>query len=92
MERALRTMVQHTHATVEEAAQMAGLNAARILALSHRRGVLAVGKEADIVMLDSEFNVKLTIKAGRIIYREKSVESVLPAPFQLEQEPVIEAA
>lgn len=92
MERAVRTMVQHTHATLEEAAQMAGLNAARILELSHRRGVLAVGKEADLVMVDSEFNVKLTIKAGRIIFREKSVESVLPAPFQLEPEPVIEAA
>ncbi len=68
MENALKTMVQHGGATLEQAAQMASLNAARILEWKYRRGILAAGKDADLVVLDKELNVKMTIKAGRIVY------------------------
>lgn len=69
MDRAVRTMVHRAGATLEQAAQMASLNAARILAWKYRRGILAVGKDADLVVLDNDLKVRMTIKAGYIVYR-----------------------
>jgi len=62
-------MVQQVGASLEQAAQMASLNAARILGWKYRRGILAAGKDADLVVLDADLRVEMTIKAGRIIYR-----------------------
>ena len=69
LDRALRTMIEHAGATLEQAAQMASLNAARVLEWKYRRGILAVGKDADLVVLDENLQVQMTIKAGRIVWR-----------------------
>jgi len=68
MERALRTMVQAAGASLPEAAQMASLNAARVLKMKHCRGILAVGKDADVVVMDKNLRVQMTVKAGRVVY------------------------
>ena len=36
-----------------------------------RKGSIACGKDADIVILDGQFDVMMTIKAGRIVYRSE---------------------
>lgn len=71
MDQALKTMVQNGGATLEEAAQMCSLNAARILEWKYRRGILAVGKDADLAILDESLNNQITIKAGRIVWNNK---------------------
>ena len=47
---------------------MASLNAARVLKMKHCRGILAVGKNADIVVMDKDLRVQVTIKAGRVLF------------------------
>lgn len=69
MDRAVRTMIHEAGASLEQAAQMASLNAARILEWKYRRGILAVGKDADLVVLDADLSVHLTIKSGRVVWR-----------------------
>ncbi len=69
LDRALRTMIKHAAASLEQAAQMASLNAARVMEWKYRRGILAVGKDADLVVMDPDLHVEMTIKAGRIIWR-----------------------
>ncbi len=69
LDHALRTMIEHAGATLEQAAQMASLNAARVLEWKYRRGILAVGKDADLAVLDEDLQVQMTIKAGRIVWR-----------------------
>ncbi len=69
LDRSLKTMMDQGGASIEQAAQMAGLNAARILEWKYRRGILAVGKDADVVVLDKDFRVRMTIKAGHIVHR-----------------------
>ncbi len=71
MDHALRTMVKYTDASLEQTAQMASLNAARILEWKYRRGIISVGKDADLVVLDDDLQVTMTIKAGRIVYRSE---------------------
>jgi N-acetylglucosamine-6-phosphate deacetylase len=47
---------------------MASLNAARAIGISASKGSLEVGKDADLVLLDEELSVRLTIAEGRVVY------------------------
>ncbi len=76
MDQAIRTMVQETDVTLEQAAQMASLNPARVLSWQNRRGVLAIGRDADVVVLNRELEVVLTIKAGQILYQSPEVREM----------------
>lgn len=87
MDQALRTMVQEAGASLPQAAQMASLNAARILKMKYCRGILAVGKNADIVVMDKTLHVQMTIKAGRVLFCDPAAgipleadEALRPAP------------
>ena len=47
-------------------AQMASMNPARLLSLDHECGSIEIGKRADLVALDDDGNVRLTIIAGHV--------------------------
>lgn len=68
MDQALETMVNQSGANLEQCCQMASLNAARILEWKYRRGILAVGKDADLAILDGQLQVKMTIKSGKVVW------------------------
>ena len=48
--------------------QLASFNPAKFLGLDHRQGVIAPGKDADLVVLDSNLEVKMTMVQGEIVY------------------------
>lgn len=59
----------NTGATLPELAAMTAANAAKDLGIYDRVGSLAEGKQADIVILDSQdFHVKQTVIAGNLVY------------------------
>lgn len=68
MERAVQNMVQLVGVPLTDAVRMASLNGAKVLGLESRKGILAVGKDADFVLLDNNFNVQLTICEGNVKY------------------------
>jgi len=49
-------------------AQMAALNPARLLKMDHVCGSIEVGKRADLVALDQEGNVQLTVIGGHVAF------------------------
>jgi N-acetylglucosamine-6-phosphate deacetylase len=51
---------------------MASLNGAKVLGLEHQKGILAVGKDADLVVLNRDFDVLMTIYEGTIKYNKES--------------------
>jgi N-acetylglucosamine-6-phosphate deacetylase len=53
------------------ALKMASENPARSIGIFDRKGSIAVGKDADLVILDGQFNVLSTIKSGQIVYRSR---------------------
>ena len=53
---------------LHECVNCASLNPANVLGIADRKGSLKVGKDADIVILDNEFNVEKTILGGKIRY------------------------
>lgn len=68
MERAVRNFLQFTHCSIPEAIRCATLTPAQLLGIDNRKGSLEVGRDADLVLLDSEFNVSYTILRGEIVY------------------------
>jgi N-acetylglucosamine-6-phosphate deacetylase len=68
MDRALRNILQATGLPLREAWPMSSLNAARAIGLSAAKGSLEVGKDADLVLLDSELEVRLTIAEGDVVF------------------------
>ncbi|MBR4295972.1 MAG: N-acetylglucosamine-6-phosphate deacetylase [Clostridia bacterium] len=51
-----------------ECVNCASLNPAQTIGVADRKGSIEIGKDADIVILDNEFNVLKTIKKGEIKY------------------------
>lgn len=54
-----------------DAVNCATLNPAKLLGVDGAKGSLARGKDADIVIFDKNFDVKMTIVHGRIVYRKR---------------------
>jgi N-acetylglucosamine-6-phosphate deacetylase len=69
MDRSLRNFMAATGQPLEKVWQTSSLNAARSLHMSDVRGSLEVGKIADMVLIDDEINVHLTIADGTIVYQ-----------------------
>lgn len=68
MNQAVKTMVQQVDVPLTSAVRMASLNGAKVLGLEHHKGILAVGKDADLVVMDKDFEVQMTIYEGSIKY------------------------
>jgi N-acetylglucosamine-6-phosphate deacetylase len=68
---AVRNMVEAAGAKITEAVRMASLNSLKVIDLDHRKGILAAGKDADIVILNNNYAVEMTIINGKIVYTKK---------------------
>jgi len=69
LERGLANVIADTGLSLQQALPMATLNPARALGLDARKGSIAVGKDADLIVVDAELNVVLTMVAGQVIHR-----------------------
>ena len=68
MDQALRNVVEWTGLPLQDALGMATLLPARIIGADAFKGSLDVDKDADIVVLDRDLRVLLTIVGGRVVY------------------------
>ncbi|MES2218033.1 MAG: N-acetylglucosamine-6-phosphate deacetylase [Pseudomonadota bacterium] len=69
MSSALQNMLEFTGCELRDALKMVAENPAKVLGLFDKKGSIAVGKDADIVVLDEELNVVLTVCGGEVVYR-----------------------
>jgi N-acetylglucosamine-6-phosphate deacetylase len=67
MDRAVRNMMEWTPATAATALRMASEVPARLLGLS-RMGRIRAGNDADLVLLDANLRVQMTIIGGKVVY------------------------
>lgn len=67
-DRLVRNMISLAGCTVWQAVRMMTLNPAVIMGVSDRKGSLAPGKDADVVIFDKDVKVKRTIIGGKIIF------------------------
>ncbi len=67
MDRAVRTVVE-AGISLEDALRMASSTPSKILGTERRRGCILPGLDADLVRLDKNLNVRMTICAGEVVY------------------------
>lgn len=70
MNRALRNFMRATGQPLDTLWPTSSLNAARAIGAADRKGSLERGKDADLVLVDDDMNVHLTVVEGRIVYRK----------------------
>ena len=68
MDRCLRRVIEYTGVSLADALQMVALTPATILGVANRKGTLAAGKDADMVILDRDLHVAQTVVAGKIAF------------------------
>ena len=64
----VRNMVELADAPLCEAVRMMTLTPARLLGLAGRKGMLAPGMDADLVVFDENLEIFLTMVEGRVVY------------------------
>jgi len=73
LNKAIKNLVETANAKLTDAVRMASVNGAKVLNIENRIGILAVGKDADMVIMNDAYEVVMTILKGKIVYR-KSLE------------------
>jgi N-acetylglucosamine-6-phosphate deacetylase len=66
--KALKNAIEFLGLTLPEAVRLVTVNPAKVLKIDNRKGSLAVGKDADLVIFDKKFSVKMTMIEGKIVY------------------------
>jgi len=69
LNQAVCNFYRSTDATLSQAIHMASLNPATSINISERKGSLEIGKDADVILLDDEFNCQLTLVKGTEVYK-----------------------
>ena len=54
-----------------DAVGMAALNPARLFGVDRKKGSIAAGKDADIVIFDKKFDIKMAVVRGKIMFRKR---------------------
>jgi N-acetylglucosamine-6-phosphate deacetylase len=68
MNDARKKMIQFTNCSIEDTIQMASVNPAKQLNYFDRKGSIAVGKDADLVVLDENNDVEMTFCRGNLVF------------------------
>ncbi|MCG8422599.1 MAG: N-acetylglucosamine-6-phosphate deacetylase [Proteobacteria bacterium] len=74
LDSALRNLVEYAQCTLEQALPAVTSTPARVLGLSSQLGRIAEGHIADLVLLNAQLQVMMTITAGEITYTRESDE------------------
>jgi N-acetylglucosamine-6-phosphate deacetylase len=64
-----KNMVQKWGVPIENCIKMATSNPSRVLRISHKKGNISCGKDADIIIIDKKMNLLITIVEGNIVYK-----------------------
>jgi len=64
----VKKLIRFTDCSLDVAVRTVTENPARLLCIEDRKGSIAVGKDADLVLLDDDLSVRTTIVGGRIVF------------------------
>lgn len=62
--------MEFTGCNLETAINTITKNPAKLLGIDDRKGAIEIGKDADLVLLDEDFSIFMTLVAGEIVYKK----------------------
>ncbi|MGI6777850.1 MAG: N-acetylglucosamine-6-phosphate deacetylase [Acetivibrionales bacterium] len=68
LNQALYNFYKNTDTQLHEVFRMGSLNPAKELMINDKKGSVSIGKDADFILIDEDFNVKSTYIKGKCIY------------------------
>lgn len=68
MNEGVRNFMNTLNLSLEDAVDCATINPAKVLHVDDRKGSIEVGKDADLVVVDENMNVYMTICRGEVVY------------------------
>jgi N-acetylglucosamine-6-phosphate deacetylase len=68
MDAGLRRLMSIVREPIERVWQATSLNPAHAIHVAHRKGSIEIGKDADLVLMDSDMRVQKTLVMGRVVY------------------------
>lgn len=68
---AVKNILTFTGCSLEDAIEMTSVNSAKQLNIYDRKGSIAEGKDADIVILDDQLEVYMTICRGKVAFKKE---------------------
>lgn len=68
---AVKNIISYTGCSFDDAIEMASVNPAKQLNMYDRKGSIAVGKDADIVILDEQLEVYMTLCRGALAFKRE---------------------
>jgi N-acetylglucosamine-6-phosphate deacetylase len=71
MNQAVRNMMKFTGIPLESAVSLGTLHPARKLGVDDRKGSIEIGKDADLVVTDEDFNVEMTFVQGNAVFQRE---------------------
>ena len=71
-DRLVRNMINLAGVSLYHAVKMITATPATIMGIADRKGSLAVGKDADLVIFDEQINIEMTMVNGNIVYTNMS--------------------
>ncbi|MBU2444417.1 MAG: N-acetylglucosamine-6-phosphate deacetylase [Bacteroidetes bacterium] len=72
MDEAIKNMIELVGVPPTDAIRMASLNGAKVLGLQRSKGILAAGMDADIVLMNPQFEVLVTLREGKVKFSKLS--------------------
>ncbi len=64
---AVKNLIKHTGVSLSDAFNMASRNPARLIGMDNEIGTIDIGKKANLVVIDSDFNIKNVILEGEFV-------------------------
>ncbi|MHC1685419.1 MAG: N-acetylglucosamine-6-phosphate deacetylase [Clostridiaceae bacterium] len=68
LNKAVKNFFDNTNLELHEAFALASYNPAQVLNIQDKKGSIEVGKDADLIIVDDNFNIHTTIVEGRLVY------------------------
>jgi N-acetylglucosamine-6-phosphate deacetylase len=72
MTHAVKNMLRFTHCTLSDLIYLTSINPAKALGIDSKTGSIIAGKDADLVVLDENLEVALTIGKGHAVYQREN--------------------
>lgn len=69
MDQVFQNAVVNAKLPVPDVVKMVSTNSAKLIGIDHRKGRIHPGYDADIVILDSNYNVQATLVRGRVVFQ-----------------------